>query len=391
MDTQLKSTLYRFYIFEFLSGLHFLSAVLVPFFTEWGNVSLTVALALQSWFTFSIFLMEIPTGTIADKYGRKFSVALGCFTVTLGALIYGIYPNLILFILAEFIFAVGIALISGADKALVYDTLKEHGLEEEATTIWGKARSYHLAGILIGAPLGSLIAARFGLNIPMLLTTVPSIFAGLVILTIKEPKRAIINKEIGPATLIKEGFLALRKHPVLGRWTINSTLVAAASYFVIWLYQPLMMSLGIDIKWFGLVHAYLVIVQIVISYGFGYLAKILGSKNRYYLISALLVSAGMLLVARNPSIITLFIMLSLSGGFGLTRSEFMDTDVNKYIESDKRATVLSSISMYRKVSLAILNPFVGLTTQRSIYLSLTLVGLIPLLTLFFPLNGEEKP
>jgi len=73
------------------------------------------------------FLLEIPTGTVADFLGRKVSLILGCMIGAVGVLIYASYPRFLVFLLAEVILAVSYTLISGADEALVYDSLKEIG------------------------------------------------------------------------------------------------------------------------------------------------------------------------------------------------------------------------------------------------------------------------
>ena len=42
-----------------------------PSFTEWGGITFTQIMFLQGWFMAMIFIFEIPTGSIADYFGRK--------------------------------------------------------------------------------------------------------------------------------------------------------------------------------------------------------------------------------------------------------------------------------------------------------------------------------
>lgn len=83
--------------------------------------------------------MEIPTGVIADRFGRKTSIILGSIVLSIAALIYGSIPNFYNFLLGEFLFAIGVALISGADKAILYDSLKENNQEHLSVKIFSKA------------------------------------------------------------------------------------------------------------------------------------------------------------------------------------------------------------------------------------------------------------
>jgi len=65
------------YLMTFVRSLMFFGAVTIPYFTQLANVNFTQAFFTQSWFQFWIFLMEIPMGVVADKLGRKKSVAIG--------------------------------------------------------------------------------------------------------------------------------------------------------------------------------------------------------------------------------------------------------------------------------------------------------------------------
>ena len=84
-------------------------------------------------------MLEIPTGVIADRFGRKTSMILGSLVLSIAALIYGSIPHFYNFLFSEFLFAVGITLISGADKAILYDSLKENNQEHLSIKIFNRA------------------------------------------------------------------------------------------------------------------------------------------------------------------------------------------------------------------------------------------------------------
>jgi len=353
----------------------------MPFFTQWGGISEAAALGLQSWFTFCVFLLEVPTGVVADKYGRKHSAALGCLSVAVATLVYSAAPRLELFVVAEFLFALGVALISGADKALLHDHLIQLDRASDSSALWGKSRSFHLAGILLAAPIGGVIAAKWGLNFPMLATFIPAVLSAVVVWSIPEPPVHTPPgaMEKGIFRLGIDGIKVLRGHPVLLRWTINSTLVSAAAYYVIWFYQPMMSGLDIPVKYFGLGHVALVASELIASSTI---------RNRFAL-TAIATSVAIAVAALWPGHLTLAILLVIGGGLGLTRAELMSGEMNRYIQSHNRATVHSAISMYRRIIQALLNPGMGLVLAASLPLALGLVSIIPLLTLFFPLNGQD--
>ena len=80
--------------------------------------------------------------------------------------------------------AFGLALISGAREALLYDTLKEVGIEKESKKYFGILNSTHLAGILIAAPVGSWMAGYIGLIFT---------FLGLIYIPILKPENPMLR------------------------------------------------------------------------------------------------------------------------------------------------------------------------------------------------------
>jgi len=389
-NDKIKSTVWRYYLFCFLKNFAFFSAVLVPFFTQWGQISLTQVQVLQSWFMFWIFLLEVPTGAIADYLGRKHSLALGAIIATVAALVYGSVPRFAVFLLGEFLFAMSAALISGADSALLYDTLKEAGKEDESKKIFGRAHTFHLLGVFISAPLGSLIASHFKLNAPMLFSAIPMILAALIAWSIKEPVvRGKTSESKRYLDIAKKGFSYFRNHKTLRLLAFDAIIVASAAYFVIWLYQPLFISMKVPVVYFGWFHASLVGIEMLIASNFVRLEKLFGSGKAYLRFTAVITSVAFLITAAFPNIVTVILLIVLAGGFGLTRLELMSAYMNRFIPSEQRATVLSSISMFRRFTLVFLNPVIGFTADHSLRFALIVVGLLPwLVFLFSPLEQE---
>jgi MFS family permease len=396
MEAKYRSIVWRFYALEFFSGFHFFSAVLTPMFADWAGYGLErgilVAQVLQSWFALCVFLLEVPTGVVADRFGRKHSLMLGKLILVPATLIYGAIPDIGVFALGEFLFACGMALTSGADKALLYDWMKALGKEDQATEVWGRSRSISMIGMLVAAPIGGLIAGTLGLNYPMLLTSIPVLFTVLIAWSIPEPKveKREEDSSLNHIQFALVGMKYLRNHKILLRWTLNSVIVGTAAYFVIWLYQPLMKTLGFPIEWFGFVHTGFVMVEILISANFGGLIILFRSVKRLLAFSALATSLAFILVALYPTAITFTLFLIFAGGFGYTRAELMGITMNRYIESHNRATVNSAISMFRQLARAFANILVGFGASYSLSLTLFVIGLIALLSFLFPLNGEEE-
>lgn len=376
---KLKSTVTRYYLFNFFTSLHFFSAVLVPFFTEWGGITLFQVQLLQSWFAFWLFVLEVPTGAVADYLGRKHSLAMGAIISGFGAIIYSSFPIFAFFLLGEFMLALGLALMTGADEALLYDSLKEQGQENKSTEIFGKAQSFNLFGMFVAAILGGFIAAQFGINAAMMFTAFPMFIATAIAWSIREPQiKHSVSERKRYLDIMKTGWQYFRTHKTLRLITLDLVGVSVAAYFVMWLYQPLLSSLQFPIIYFGLVHGGLLLMEMLVSSNFGKLEKLLGSANNYLRFTALITGVAFIITAIYTTIWTVLLFVILAGGFGMTRMQFITAKVNKFIESEQRATVLSFINMMRRLSYAIMNPIVGLIATQSLRGALLFIGIFPL-------------
>lgn len=390
MDRKLKTTIWKYYAFEFFVDMLFVSAVLVPFFTQWGKISLFQAMLLQSWFSLWFFILEIPTGLLADRIGRKWTMTFGAIIVAISCILYGSIASLPFFFLCEFFFAVGVSLISGADEAFIYDTLKEQNKEHEAKKYFGRINSIQLAGIFVSGIIGSFIAANLGLNITFILSAIPVGIAAIIAYTLKEPKvkKESLEKERFFESL-KSGFVFLLSHKMLRLLAFDHIIVATVAYFVIWLYQPILQNIGMSIAYFGIFQGILTLSQIAISNNFSFLEKISGGAKKYLKFSLLATALSFFLVALLPNPVTIIIFVLLAGGLGITRGTLLASYMHNFIPSEKRALVISSISTFIRLSVAVFNPIVGLIATHNLQLTLFLLGLAPfMLFIFSPIKKE---
>ncbi|MFH2019116.1 MAG: MFS transporter [bacterium] len=388
---KIEKIIWRYYAFQFLASFSLFSAVLVPFFTNWGGITLAKTQLLQSWFMFFVFVMEVPTGAVADYLGRKYSLIAGAIVFALGTLVYGSVPKYEIFLLGELILAIGVALQSGAGEALLYDNLKSNGLEKMSKQIFGRAHTARLLGMMISAPIGGLIAGKWGLNYPMLLTAIPNTLAAAVAMKIPEPKIETIQSEATRyVEVVKKGLKYLTKNRILWRLSLNSIVVASVAYYIIWWYQPLLINAGVQVGKLGWFHVILLMSEVVVSSQFRRLEQWAGSETKYLRITAALTGLSLILAAVWPGIISGTILLIIGGGFGLTRLEYMGAIINRHVESAQRATVLSSISMFRRLALVPLNPVFGMLADRSLSTAMLIVSTLPLALVFLPMYRSYR-
>ena len=109
-------------------------------------------------------LFEIPTGAIADLFGKKVTLILSFLLEAIGGFFMATATDLNSLIGAVFIMCLGGVLYSGTIDALVYDSLKQDGNEESYDKVISNITSISL----IAPAICSIIGGYFYLIHPTL-------------------------------------------------------------------------------------------------------------------------------------------------------------------------------------------------------------------------------
>ena len=365
----------RMYIWRALTMMHFFAGALVPFFTDWGGLTLPQLFLLQAWFFLWIFLLEVPTGAVADKYGRKASLVCASACLLAATAIYGTGKGLPRFFLAEVIWAASAALASGADEAMVYDSLKACGEESRSKKALATLASFDIGAIAFAAPVGSLMAAHWGLNVPMLAMLVPFSLGLLMSLALREPPTGEEGPKPAYREVVARGVRYFAAHKPLRALAFDSVTIWMLSFMTVWLFQPRLKELGVGVSVYGFVTAAMTLSQIAILSSPERVERFFGGPRRYLVWSAVIPGLAYLGLpfATNPwAACALFVQIP---AFGLSRSVVISNYMNKHIDSAKRATVLSTVGMGRQLMGVIVLPAVGLLTKLSLGWTFTALGM----------------
>lgn len=397
-----KATIAMVFLFSFLMGMHFISAVLYPFYIEWGNLpketAITTVTTLQLWFVFCVTVFETPTGFVADKFGRKWSLALGAFTASVGWIVYTAVPEIWCFALGEAVLALAIALISGADTSLLFETCQQYGLNSQKA--YSAKGIIAMVGMLIAAPIGSIIAVNFGARFAFLAESIPTAIAGLVILLSVEPKRTK-NKDNYTDT-VKKSINIIKDHKRLFLLTLNMTIVANLGLLGIWLYQPLLLSMQFDPAMFGITHGIMVGIEILVMLFWQPRLGTASEKAKiiYIGVTSLIPALGFIVAAQSGIASSVWLASIAVVGFGMSRRPFFERELNEHIgkgeESNTiRATTMSMLGMLRSGGQTAINLLAiafaakylnGLLLWAGVFLLVFTIGWI---SLYVKVNGKH--
>ncbi len=157
MNTRLKNNQYRkFCAYGFLRNLRFFDAFLILFLVDKG-ISYTQIGFLYAAREITTNLFEIPSGLIADTYGRKKSLAGALLIFSISFLIFWLSNNFWLYLFAFIIFGLADAFRSGTHKGMMMDYLKLNNWMMYKSEYYGYTRSWSQRGSALSALLAGIL------------------------------------------------------------------------------------------------------------------------------------------------------------------------------------------------------------------------------------------
>jgi len=145
---------------------------------ELGHMSVAEIFICESAYTIICFLIEVPTGAIADTIGTKKTILMGRIIFVVAYIFMALMTSSTMVWIGNILWAIALSLESGADQAFLYRTLKDSGEEGQYKKILGKAVGYRLFVVMITSLIVSYLC-RFGIRTPLLLG-IPFILMSLV-------------------------------------------------------------------------------------------------------------------------------------------------------------------------------------------------------------------
>jgi len=383
--SRLKRNIVLLYLIRGISSIHFFGSVMILFFEEWGGISFADIMILEAIFTGGIFFLEIPTGTVADKYSRRLSLILSYFVNIIAVLVYISYPSFLVFAAGELIWALSVALNSGASDAFLYDSLVELHQDHHSKKYFAQMQSIGLITMILGSMSGGFIAAQFGLRATMLYSAIPLVISFFLSLFLEEPKTHQASRKERAWVIFIKGWKNIRKSLSLQRLIADSVVLSVIAYYILWIWQKRVMVLELDIQWFGIVHSSMILAQVVVLAVFRPLERWLekrGWQKAKILVlraTGLGTGVGFILMGVFQSIEVVLVGIIIGAGFGLSRRIILSNYMQKHIESEQRATTISTVSMIRMLLLLILNPIVGQAVEWNMNATLIILGAIAVL------------
>lgn len=366
--SEYKLNLWKFYIASILGGFAFFYNGVDTLYYRHFNLSFEQIGFLISTMLLATLFLEIPTGSFADIYGKKKSIIVGSVFVLIGLGFLAFGNNFNMFAIGFLSMGIGRAFNSGAGSALLYDFLHSMNKEHEYLIHQSRMHAAFVAIDIISSSLGFLLFA-VNVRIPFYISFIAMALVILVQLTIKE---ALIERVFNNTMLIthlnqmKEGLRLTFKSKIL-LWFAGFTLI----YFVTAKYFGEIVSLPFFRETKGFTIDQLVImgliwntIQTATIFFISHIEKKLGQNLSILTIVALTPTLILGLLLSSNYLISALI-IGLFWGTASFREIIIESYLNKHVNSNYRATVLSINSMILSILSIFILPLLGNYVDKS--------------------------
>lgn len=360
MENKLKRNIKISYIYSFFMDLNITTAIWVLYLSYKGMSLIQIGL-LESIFHITSLLFEMPTGAIADIYGKKFSVIAGRVLSVISCIMMIISNNFIEFALSFVVQAASFNLNSGAAEALVYDSLKEIGEEEKYKRIWGNL-SFIISiaqgiAILIGGILADIrFIYAYGVG------TV--IQAAALIVSFKFTEPPARKKEHENNSLVHQistSMDVLKGRKIVFYLIIFSSLLASLEATVYFYSQKYFEDLSFTKTSIALIFASGSLISAISSKAAYKVEGILKQKGTLIMLSAVNVLSLMGMAFFNNLSIVFYLASNVADG--ISYPVFSDY-INSKIPSEYRATILSTESLCYSLIMIGIFPVFGYMAEK---------------------------
>lgn len=342
-------------------------AVFFLFFNE--RVSLADAVLLGSAYYFAVFVVEVPSGYVSDRYGRRLTLLLASAIGVLACILFLIGNSFFVLCIAQALLASAMAFQSGSDSALLYDSLKNLGREDEYTEHETISHKWSMTALAVSCLVGGALG-MIDLRLAYLVTLIAGLVSIALCMKFEEPRTEGESVSDSFFTQIK---ITLRffSHPLLA-WILCFFIAGfALEHIPFEFYQPYLKLLGQSdlTSWLSSSSTPLIsgIIISISMFGGAFgaaicqkLIKRVGLKTLLLasILIQLIIVAGLSLVL-HPMMLMLVMFRNFS--MSMARGPMLGA-IAPHVSSAQRATFLSFLSLCGRASfgviLAMLSKFV---------------------------------
>lgn len=201
---------------------------------------------LEILFALALLVLEVATGRLADRVGKAFTMRCGFIALTAGAMAYTVANSFGGFLIGEVLAALGIALISGTDEALLFQSNKALDREDAHQKWWTWSIGASFAAMALFAFIGAQLSA-VSLSAPFLFCAGFQVLGLLLCFMMVEPPLFQKTEADLPGGTLREAVSAILLSSSHIRWmAIAPGFVVGLNQTFLWMYPEFLAECNFD-------------------------------------------------------------------------------------------------------------------------------------------------
>ncbi|MBC8505420.1 MAG: MFS transporter [Anaerolineales bacterium] len=359
-----ESNIPIFFAYQMLYNFMLFLPVWVIYIQGKFGLTMTEVTLNDSAFWITMALTEVPTGAVADTWGRKQSQLIGMIIATGSIVLFALAPVYPLVLVANSLWAIGITFISGAELALLYDTLRELGKENEYPKYRGRLQAMVLVSIAVSSVLGGIVG-EISLVATFIITAGAMLIATFLVILLKEPPRepdSDTGENLNYWGIVRVTFGAIRQSPGLRYALLYASLMPlAGSAIQVTFMQPHAIAIGLPIAALGVIALGLRLSQFSGALSADRILQRIGEWG-WLRLAPIVLFVGVIALGVFNSVFGI-VLFALTGFASAVTMPLMESIILRQTPGSVRATILSVDSLLFRFMLAALGPAVGLASD----------------------------
>lgn len=316
----------------------------------------TQAFAANAFFTAGQVLFEVPTGVIADTWGRRASYLLGTLTLSASTFMYlflwHINAPFVWWALVSVLLGLGFTFFSGATEAWLVDALHHTKFKGKLDTVFAHGQAVSGVAMLVGSVAGGFIAQASSLGVPFLLRGVILIITFFIALVLMRDLGFTPRKSAHPLLEVKKVLRASIKHgfgkPSVRALMLSAPFTVGVGFYAFYALQPHLLNIYGNQEAYGiagLAAALVACAQIAGSMLVPTFRKLFAKRTTIMLASIAVSSLMLVGVGFITNFWVTLILLVIWALMFAAAGPVRQALLNSLIPSKERATVLSFDSL----------------------------------------------
>ncbi len=343
------------------------------------------AFAANAFFTAGMVIFEVPTGIVADMWGRRTSYLLGTLTLALSTLLYYllwvVHGPFWSWAVVSIMLGLGFTFFSGAVEAWLVDALRTAGYQGGMEVVFGRGQMVSGVAMLGGSVLGGVIAQATSLGVPFLLRVGVLLTMFVVAYFLMHDLGFTPQRGERPLRAMRDIFNSSVDHglrnPPVRYVMLAAPFTSGVGIYTFYALQPYLLELYGDPNAYsiaGLAAAIVAGAQVAGGYFAPKLRRLFRKRTSVLILGGSVSALILVALGINQVFWVALVLMVIWGLVFAAELPIQQAYLNDMIPSQQRATVLSFASLMGSSGGVVIQPALGRVADVSSYGTSFIVG-----------------